>query len=340
MTPERWAQLNQLFHAALEREPGVRSSFLAQSCAGDEPMRSEVESLLASHLEAESFIEIPASDVAAELFAGDQGNSLVGKSIGHYEIEALLGAGGMGEVYLAQDNSLGRRIAVKLLPQIYTLNADRVSRFEQEARAASALNHPNIVTIHEIGRSNSSHFIATEFIDGETLRQHMTGRPLTLTEVLDIAIQVASALEAAHSAGIVHRDIKPENIMLRRDGFVKVLDFGLAKLALQEMATISTEAPAESMVDTDPGMVMGTVRYMSPEQARGKDVDARTDIWSLGIVLFEMITGRVPFEGETRSHVVAAILESEPPPILHSDLPAELERIVCKALLKTLDERY
>jgi serine/threonine protein kinase len=216
-----------------------------------------------------------------------------------------------------------------------------VHRFEQEARAASGLNHPNIVTIHEIGREGSTHFIATEFIDGETLREHSAGRAVSFSEALDIATQVASALEAAHTAGIVHRDIKPENVMLRRDRIVKVLDFGLAKLALPEVPAVSPEARTRSMINTNPGVVMGTVQYMSPEQARGHEVDARTDIWSLGVMLYEMVTGQVPFEGETPSHVIVSILESDPLPLgSYSEVPLELERIVTKALCKDRKGRY
>ncbi len=261
--------------------------------------------------------------------------------MGHYKIAALLGAGGMGEVYLAEDLMLGRRIALKMLPPQFTLNADRVRRFEQEARTASALNHPNIVTIHEIVQSHSAHFIATEFVDGVTLREHMANTRMTIGEVLDIAVQVASALSAAHEAGIVHRDIKPENVMLRRDRLVKVLDFGLAKLALQGVAAVDSQAPTKSMINTNPGVVMGTVGYMSPEQARGKDMDARTDVWSLGVVLYEMIAGHTPFEGETPSHVTVSILESEPPPLSrYMVVPTELERIITKALRKDKEERY
>jgi serine/threonine-protein kinase len=246
----------------------------------------------------------------------------------------------MGEVYLARDERLGRQVALKLLPAQFTRDADRVQRFEQEARAVSALNHPNIVTIHEIGNSNSQHFITTEFIDGETLRQHMASKQLNLEQVLDIATQIASALAAAHAAGIVHRDIKPENVMLRRDGIVKVLDFGLAKLASQELAVNQHPAATET-VKTNPGMVLGTVQYMSPEQARGKDVDARTDIWSLGVVLYEMVAGRVPFKGETQSHALVSLMEHEPIALTrYAQVPSELERIVIKALRKTRDQRY
>jgi len=257
MTPERWQQIDQLFHSALERDSGERAAFLAQACNGDESLRQEVESLIGSHEQSESFIEAPASDIAAELLAVSEARLTAGESVAHYQIVSLLGEGGMGEVYLAQDVRLGRQVALKRLPAQFTLDAERVRRFEQEARAASALNHPNIVTIHEIGRSDATHFITTEFIDGETLRQHMARGRMKLDEALDIAAQVASALVAAHDAGIAHRDIKPENIMVRRDCIVKVLDFGLAKLASQ---TANSEAPAKSLVKTNPGMVMGTVQ--------------------------------------------------------------------------------
>ena len=351
MQPERWEQINQLFHSALERDSSERAAFLSQACAGDDSLREEVESLIESHERPGSFIERPAGDIAADLFAESESQLTTGQSVGHYKILSLLGEGGMGEVYLAQDTRLGRQVALKRLPAQFTLDPERVRRFEQEARAASALNHPNIVTIHEVGRSNSSHFITTEFIEGETLRQHMGSASMSLDEVLDIATQVASALAAAHAAGILHRDIKPENIMLRRDRIVKVLDFGLAKLALPQAAALATgtvalqsadsQPPTKLMVKTNPGLVMGTVQYMSPEQARGQDVDARTDIWSLGVVLYEMVTGRVPFKGETPSHVIVSLIETEPPPLArYSEVPAELERIVSKALRKKKEERY
>jgi eukaryotic-like serine/threonine-protein kinase len=261
-----------------------------------------------------------------------------GTRISRYEIRSKLGAGGMGEVYLAEDTHLGRRVALKLLPENLTDNKERLSRFRQEARAASTLNHPNILTIHEIGQENSVHFIATEFIDGMTLRQRLKSTPMKVAEVLDVVIQVAGALAAAHEAGIVHRDIKPENIMVRRDGYIKVLDFGLAKLT--EPRAASSEA--STLVQTDPGVVMGTAQYLSPEQARGLEVDARTDIFSLGVTLYELIAGRAPFEGTTKSAVVAAILEREPQPLARfaREVPGELERIVTKALAKDREERY
>jgi eukaryotic-like serine/threonine-protein kinase len=215
----------------------------------------------------------------------------------------------MGEVYLAQDTRLGRKVALKLLPDFFVNNRDRLTRFQQEARAASSLNHPNIITIFEIGQMDSRHFIATEFIEGQTLRQVMANRSLKATDALDVAVQTAGALAAAHAARIVHRDIKPENIMMRPDGYVKVLDFGLAKLNEGEVLTTSTDSPTMVKVSTNPGVVMGTASYMSPEQSRGQKVDARTDVWSLGVVLYEMVAGRVPFEGETTIDVIAAIVE-------------------------------
>ena len=269
-----------------------------------------------------------------------------GTKIENYVILSPLGSGGMGEVYLAEDTRLHRKIALKLLSAEFTQDETRVKRFQQEARAASALNHPNIITIFEIGQCNLRHFIATEFIDGQTLRDRMNNDPLRLREAINIAIQVARALATAHDNGIIHRDIKPENVMLRQDGYVKVLDFGLAKLTEKsgelQMRSSDPDAITKSLVDTDPGIVMGTVSYMSPEQARGTKTDARTDIFSLGIVLYEMVAGRKPFEGATISDVIALILYKEPPPLARysPEVPTELERIVHKALAKDREERY
>ncbi len=265
------------------------------------------------------------------------------ESFSRYRILEKLGSGGMGEVYLAEDKRLGRKIALKVLAEELTQNRDRLSRFDQEAYAASALNHPNILTIYEMGDEGGRHYIATEFIDGETLRKRLRGSPIELIEVLSIAIQVAGALEEAHAVGIVHRDIKPENIMIRRNGHVKVLDFGLAKLVERpDSDETDTEAVTRALVQTDAGMVLGTSQYMSPEQARGKPIDARTDIWSLGVVLYEMATGRAPFSGETKTDVIVAIAKSEPPALARfaPHTPAEFEWIVLKALRKDVDERY
>src|SRR5690349_7194392 len=265
------------------------------------------------------------------------------EKISHYRILEKLGAGGMGVVYLAEDMKLGRKVAIKVLSNEFTTNRDRLHRFEQEASAASNLNHPNILTIHEVGIDNGRHYIATEFIDGVTLRHKALASDLEIPQILDIAVQVASALEEAHVAGIVHRDIKPDNIMVRRNGYVKVLDFGLAKLTETVDRTPSdAEASTRVMVQTDAGVVMGTSHYMSPEQARGRPVDARSDIWSLGVVIYELIAGRTPFEGETSTDVIVAITQKEPPPLARfaPNVPAELEWIVMKALRKDRDERY
>jgi serine/threonine protein kinase len=263
-----------------------------------------------------------------------------GQRIGQYEIISMLGKGGMGEVYLAQDHKLGRKVALKFLPLSLTKDADRLRRFEREARAASALNHPNILTIHEVGEADGHKFIATEFIDGETLRQKIATGPLKVNEALHIVEQIASALAVAHAAGIIHRDIKPENIMLRRDGIVKVLDFGLAKLA--EPKESGPEDLTRELVKTGTGIVMGTTAYMSPEQARGLPVDARTDIWSLGVTLYEMLSNRLPFGGATKSDVLAAILEREPKSLtsLSTEVTEPLEWIVTKMLTKNCDDRY
>jgi Tol biopolymer transport system component/predicted Ser/Thr protein kinase len=341
VTPERWQQIDELFRSALEHAPEGRSAFLDQACAEDDPLRIEVKTLIASHDQSESFMEAPAFEDAAEMLVGDQVDPVEGQWIGPYKIVALLGEGGMGEVYLAEDVRLGRQIALKLLPAYFGKDEDRLRRFAQEARAASALNHPNVCVIYEVGETEDGrHYIAMEYVDGETLGQVTTSRRIGIDEVLEVTMQVASGLAAAHQVGIVHRDIKPENIMLRRDGYVKVLDFGLAKLT--EQLTTNETSPAGARVKTDTGMVMGTGRYMSPEQARGLSVDARTDIWSLGVALYEMVTGRAPFEGATTGDLIVSILEREPPPLalLSPDAPAELQRIITKALRKEREERY
>ena len=261
--------------------------------------------------------------------------------IGHYRVVSKIGEGGMGEVYLAHDTKLDRKVALKFLPAAVAADEMRMRRFVQEAKAASALNHPNIITIHEIDQIDSLNFIATEFIDGETLRQHIkTG--MKLEDVLEVAIQVASALGAAHSASIIHRDIKPENIMVRRDGYIKVLDFGLAKLTGSLASITDSDAATMALVNTSAGTVMGTAVYMSPEQAKGAKVDERTDLWSLAAVIYEMMTGRAPFVGESTTETISLILQKEPAPLTRyaREVPAELERIVNKALTKNCEARY
>ena len=263
-----------------------------------------------------------------------------GSRVGRYEIRAPLGKGGMGEVYRAHDPQLGRDVALKILPVEVASDAERMRRFVQEARAASGLNHPGILTVYEIGEQDSSRFIAAELVEGETLRARLERGPMALGEALDVAAQAASALAAAHAAGVVHRDVKPENLMLRRDGYVKVLDFGLAKVAPPQPAA---DAPTQTGLLTEAGVVMGTARYMSPEQACGLPVDARTDVWSLGVVLYEMVTGRLPFAGATTGEVLGAIAtQGEAPPLrrVAPDAPAELERIAGRAVAKNREERY
>ncbi|HEY6243150.1 MAG TPA: serine/threonine-protein kinase [Pyrinomonadaceae bacterium] len=264
-----------------------------------------------------------------------------GTKFGRYEIRSKIGAGGMGEVYLAYDDQLHRSVAIKILPEDLGQDQQRMQRFIQEARSASALNHPNILTIYEVGQNEGVQFIVTEFIDGENLRDHFRSTDIKLGELLDIAIQISSALAKAHSSGIVHRDIKPENIMLTRDGYVKVLDFGLSKLTEQCLST-DLDASTQALINTEPGKVMGTTRYMSPEQARGLAVDARSDIWSLGVVLYEALTGRAPFDGSTSTDLIVSILEREPAPIarFNPHVPQQLERIIRKTLAKDPDERY
>jgi Tol biopolymer transport system component len=339
MTPsERWQEVKEILYSALEVGPADRSSFLDEKCGADEALRREVESLIAAHHGAAERFESPAVERMAEVVSNEQKSEMVGRSLGHYEIIERIGAGGMGEVYLAHDTNLHRKVALKIFPAFFTQAPDRLRRFQQEARAASALNHPNILTVHEIGNVDSVNYIATEFVDGETLRDRIHHAPLTITEILDIGTQVTSALAMAHEAGIIHRDIKPENIMLRPDGIVKVLDFGLAKLAQRP----GIDLEASTMVNTGDGMVMGTAQYMSPEQARGLEVDARTDIWSLGCVIYELLAGRSPFEAETPGDVIVAILEREPPPLTRfaPEIPSELDWMLKKALRKERGERY
>jgi eukaryotic-like serine/threonine-protein kinase len=342
MTSEQFLRVGELYHAALELAPEARPDFLAKVCAGEETLRREIESLLQARAEADGFIAGKVAGVVAEM-AAQQNPSLVGHNVSHYQVLSLLGVGGMGEVYLAQDARLGRKVALKLLPRAFTRDQERLHRFEQEARLVSALNHPNILTIYEVGSVGETQFIASEFIDGQTLRERLRGGRPKLGEALDLAIQIATALAAAHEAGIVHRDIKPENVMLRHDGIVKVLDFGLAKLTEPEsLAELDVQAALLQKVTTDAGRVLGTPKYMSPERARGQKADERSDIFSLGVVLYEMLTGHAPFDGVNAIEIIAAILDCEPPSLKQqvATLPDELQRIIIKALRKDREERY
>jgi serine/threonine-protein kinase len=339
MTPERWKQVEELFHTVAARPKAERSAFLDRACAGDEALREEVERLFASHDEPGIFMKAPALEAAAMGLAHEQAGLMIGNTIGHYKILSLLGAGGMGEVYLAQDTTLGRRVALKLLRGYST--TDGVQRFQQEARAASALSHPNIAHIYEIGEAAGTNFIAMEYIEGQSLAQRISGRPLATAQILDLGMQVADALDEAHSKGITHRDIKSANVMVTARSVVKVLDFGLAKLA-GPAAEQTPDNEAATQVKTRPGVVMGTVSNMSPEQALGRNLDHRSDIFSLGVVLYEMATGRLPFSGESVTETIDKIAHAQPAAIarLNYDVPAELENIIKKALRKNRDERY
>ncbi len=347
MTSEQDAQVEELFHAVIALAPAERAAFLAQTSGADEEVRRAVERLLRGHERAADFLDAPVWEAAA--LSGEPVGALIGQRLDHYQLLSLLGKGGMGEVYLARDERLERQVALKLLPVEFVQDAERVRRFEREAKAASALNHPNIITIYEIGKAEGVHFIVTEFVAGQTLRARMTEQQvaarLPLAQTLELAIQMASALTAAHAASIVHRDLKPENVMVRRDGLVKVLDFGLAKLTepAAPKVKVDSEALTQSLrLRTEPGVVMGTVNYMSPEQARGQEVDTRSDLFSFGIVLYEMLAGRQPFVGASGGDVIAEILKTEPPPLAQAapDTPRELERIVSRALCKDRQERY
>ena len=340
MTPERWRQIEQIYHSALEREESQRASFLKEACAGDEELRREVESLLAQRTEAENFIEAPALQVAAEGMARNsdqvtvsvrsQDPSRVGQTVSHYRIVQKLGEGGMGVVYKAQDLKLERWVALKFLPPHVSLDAEAKVRFIREAKAASALDHPNIGTIHEIAETDDRQmFIVMAYYEGETLKQKIERGPLPLSEAVDLALQMARGLAKAHDQQIVHRDIKPSNVVVTRDGLVKIIDFGLAKLGgLTKITQTHT--------------TMGTVAYMSPEQARGEEVDQRADVWSLGVVLYEMLAGQLPFPGSHADAIIHSILTLKPKPLkqLRADAPVEIERIIHRSLEKNLNSRY
>jgi TolB-like protein len=339
----RWRRLEALFYEALELKPEDRASFLEKSCAGDADLRREIQELLNSSDKPMDVLQESVAEAAHQVVAKRREVIAPGTQLAHYKVISMLGAGGMGEVYLAEDTRLGRKVALKLLSPALTLDQRGLRRFEQEARAASALNHPNILTIYEFGQANGLHFIASEFVDGATLRAKTAAGRVDLSPAIDIAIQIASALSAAHDGGIVHRDIKPDNVIVRNDGLVKVLDFGIAKLAERRKGeTVRRTGSTVTSSISEVGMVIGTAKYMSPEQARGTDIDARSDIFSLGSVMYELITGRCAFGGATTSDVIAEILKQEPPPPIDfaPDTPAEIERIIGKALRKDRLTRY
>ena len=327
--PELWPAIKAIVVAALDRAEAERSAYVAEACGSNVDLRREVETLLRAHTEAEPFLETPA-----RLQGSAAPVDLMGRAIGSYTIGPRLGSGGMSDVYLARDTKLDRAVAVKLLSHELALNPERLQRFHAEARAASSINHPHILVVHDFGNLDGRPFIVTEFVEGETVRQRLSRGPMPPVDAIDVALQVGAALSAAHARGLVHRDIKPENVMRRPDGYVKVLDFGLAKLTAQ--------VTGDAEFATIPGLVMGTPRYMSPEQVRGQELDARSDIWSLGVLLYEMVGGRQPFAGATIADTIAAILGTEPVPLaLHLSTPCPtLERAVARALKKDRRDRY
>lgn len=341
MTPEKLKKVEEIYHSALEIPQTKRKEFLQTSCGNDVELRQEVESLLSFEKTFASIIDSPPESIIRKVFAETEKSQFINKQVNHFKIVSLLGEGGMGAVYLAVDTKLERKVAIKFLSNEFIKDGNNLHRFFLEAKSASALNHPNIITVHEIGEFEARPYIATEFIDGVTLKEYLANEKISLNQLLEIAIQIGSALSTAHKAGIIHRDVKPDNVMIRQDGIVKVLDFGLAKMSLKSN-DIDSEANTREKISTLHGVIMGTPNYMSPEQTRGKKIDTRTDIWSFGVLFYQMLTRKLPFQGETTSDIIASILKSEPPPLSHffADISPELERITLKAMRKSRRERY
>jgi serine/threonine protein kinase len=337
MNPERWKQIEEMFHAAIDHEPSARAAYLAQTCDGDDSLRTELEGLLACHHQVSRLFDYPPADLAAALLT----RSNYQGTISHYRIVKKIGIGGMGEVYLAEDSRLNRKVALKILPPHFSKDPDRLRRFEQEARAAGMLNHPNIVAIYDTGTNNGSPYIVSELLQGVVLQQKLGGRPFPLQKAIDYALQIAKGLSAAHEKGIIHRDLKPGNIFITKEGHVKILDFGLAKLIHPETSN-STSAPSEISDLTESGVLLGTIVYMSPEQVTGRKVDRRSDIFAFGSVFYEMLCGKRPFGGETQIEVMHAILKADPPPLSQSNanIPVPIEGIVRHCLEKDPDHRF
>jgi len=341
MSSDNWSQIKEILDAAIRKDPNERAGFLDEACNGNETVRREVESLLSSFDRADGFLDRPILD-SSEDATEELAFVPVGQIIGHYEIIRMIGEGGMGIVYLARDKSLDRLVAIKLLNKRYERHEENVRRFIREAKAASALNHPNILTIYEVAEFEGAQYIVSEYVEGRTLREVLAAEKLTMGNVADLAAQIAGALAAAHKARIIHRDIKPENIVVREDGYVKVLDFGLAKLLPQQTSALGLDGKSTKRNETAKGVILGTVNYMSPEQARGESVDERTDIFSLGTVIYEMVTGKTPFSGNSYPETFANLIHKDPAPMsdLAATTPAELQRIVMKMLRKEPADRY
>jgi eukaryotic-like serine/threonine-protein kinase len=343
MAVENWQKVRKIFDLALQKEPQERQKYLLEACGEDRILRREVESLFSTYDKLDSFLETPAVEQFADAVETGKTTFAPGKCFAHYEIIEPIGRGGMGEVYLARDKKLDRRVAVKILNEKFSRDESALHRFFAEAKAASALNHPNILTIYEFGEAEEVRFIVSEYISGKTLREVLCEQSLNLTKILDIAIQIAGALEAAHEARLIHRDVKPENVMIRPDGFVKVLDFGLAKLIEREsLSVFGLKNSTLELNETAKGLILGTVNYMSPEQAKGSRVDERTDVFSLGAVIYEMLAGRTPFAGDSNSETFANLINGEPLPLSHftAGVPDDLEKVVAKMLRKNKAERY
>jgi serine/threonine-protein kinase len=347
MDRERWQRVERLYHSALERQPSDRAVFLEQACEHDEELRLEVQSLMAFQERATDFIESPALEEVAKLVTKEEieKNSprslLPGTTISHYRIEEKIGAGGMGEVYRAHDPRLGRDVAIKILPEAFAADADRLRRFEQEARAAAALNHPNIVAIYDVGTwADATPYVVSELLEGETLRGCLQRAPLSVRKAMEVGAQIAQGLAAAHDKGIIHRDLKPENLWLTKDGHAKILDFGLAKLMPEEQRR--AEMAAATVTETTSTKIMGTLGYMSPEQVRGQTLDQRTDIFSFGAVLYEMLSGRRAFRGATAADTISAILTRDPPELVSDsrNFPGVISGIVRRSLEKNPNDRF
>jgi serine/threonine protein kinase/Flp pilus assembly protein TadD len=342
MNADRWKKVKALFDAVVDLEPAARDRVLDRECESDHDLRAEVEKLLSSSASSDGFMEEPASSHVASAILEPKGMLHAGERFAHYKIVRQIGVGGMGEVYLADDEKLDRRVAIKILNERFGKNDSHLQRFIREAKSASSLNHPNILVIHEISVGEDANFIVSEFVEGRTLRDMIGRSELKVSDVLDITIQIAEALVAAHGAGIVHRDIKPENIVVRPDGYVKVLDFGLAKLVRPQHPFLGEGDKTAIQHHTSQGVIMGTVSYMSPEQAKGESVDERTDIFSLGVVVYELLAGSNPFQGDSMSETFANLINAEPASLAlpESSASQELQRIVSKMLRKQKGARY